>query len=261
MTVTARDDHAHDPGPGDAQEHWHVELVTESGLALFARLTCWPSAGVAWWWTAVVAPDIVGPVLVRAPELALPRTGALDVRGEGVWAELVCETPLEHWSIGLEAFGVRLDDPLDALRDEWGERIAVGLDLEWEAAGEPVPTHAEAPHAGYAQVGSVHGDVLLGRTTIAIDARGVRVHEWGDPRWWTERRERAFGVAPDGSLRAHDALDAVALDDTHRVAIVVDAPDGRHAALHRAVCRFGGDEPADAARGWAEWRDPAAAPL
>ena len=39
-----------------------------------------------------------------------PRQG-LEVRADGLWGELMCETPLEHWSYGLEAFGVALDDP------------------------------------------------------------------------------------------------------------------------------------------------------
>ena len=52
-------------------------------------------------------------VAVRDHEVPLPRTG-LEVRADGLWGELVCETPLEHWSIGLEAFGLGYDDPADA---------------------------------------------------------------------------------------------------------------------------------------------------
>jgi len=59
----------------------------------------------------------------------------LVVRGDGLWAELVEETSGEHWTAGLEAFGVRLDDPLDAERGERGERLPLGFDLEWETGG------------------------------------------------------------------------------------------------------------------------------
>ena len=62
----------------------------------------------------------------------------------------------EHWTFGLEAFGVRLDTAEEALRPggEIGERVPVGLDLEWEA-----------PNV-------VLGDVLVGRERWTIDARG-----------------------------------------------------------------------------------------
>ena len=54
------------------------------------------------------------------------------IRAEGLWAELLCETPGEHWSIGLEAFGVRFDDEAEAATSDRGERVPVGFDLEWE---------------------------------------------------------------------------------------------------------------------------------
>ena len=54
-------------------------------------------------------PTLAGPVVVRDHEVPLPRQG-LEVRAEGLWCELWCETPLEHWTYGLEAFAVQLDD-------------------------------------------------------------------------------------------------------------------------------------------------------
>ena len=35
----------------------------------------------------------------------LPARG-LDVRTDGLWASVVCETPDEHWSVGMEALRV-----------------------------------------------------------------------------------------------------------------------------------------------------------
>ncbi len=67
------------------------------------------------------------------------------VRAEGLWAELLCETPGEHWSFGLEAFGVRFDDEAEAATSDRGERIPVGFDLEWETTG---PVAARGDH-GY----------------------------------------------------------------------------------------------------------------
>jgi hypothetical protein len=64
---------------------------------------------------------------------------------------MTCETPGEHWSFGLEAFGLRVDDPAETI----GERLAVGYDLEWETPDV------------------VHGELLLARAVVAIDAPGT----------------------------------------------------------------------------------------
>ncbi|HUV11067.1 MAG TPA: hypothetical protein VMX12_08810 [Acidimicrobiia bacterium] len=93
------------------------------------------------------------------------RPGDLTVRAEGLWAELVCEAPDVHWTIGLEAFGVRLEDPADALHGEVGERIAVGLDLEWDE-------------------GTVFGDVLIGTDCLAFEGVGSFVAD-GATTWTT----------------------------------------------------------------------------
>ena len=106
------------------------------------------------------------------------------MRADGLWGELTCETPFEHWTYGLEAFGVRLDDPADSLRGEIGERLPVGLDIEWEVEpGAETPTSTTpSDHAGYEQFGRVHGEVLLGRSSFELDAVGLRSHTWGAAR-------------------------------------------------------------------------------
>ena len=101
-------------------------------------------------------PD-AGVVVVHDDDVPPPRAEQLVVRAEGLWAELVCETPDEHWSFGLEAFGVRFDDEREAATSDRGERIAVGLDLEWET-----PDH-------------VYGEILLGRRRIEFDGTGTFV--------------------------------------------------------------------------------------
>ena len=81
-----------------------------------------------------------GRIVVADEAVPLPRpTAGLEIRADGLWASLLCETAFEHWSLGLEAFGLRLDD--DAVGDDppaWadlvGERLPVGFDLEWELA-------------------------------------------------------------------------------------------------------------------------------
>ena len=74
-------------------------------------------------------------VLVRDQDLEAPRGAVLDLRGQGLWMSVTCETPLEHWSVGLEAFAVGFDDPLEAWGTERGDLVGLAFDLEWEASG------------------------------------------------------------------------------------------------------------------------------
>jgi hypothetical protein len=130
------------------------------GIAGFVRLEV--RERNAWYWTYLVGvPGVDGVLVVRDHEVLPPKQG-LEIRADGLWAELTCETPREHWTFGLEAFGVRLDHADEALRagGEIGERIAVGLDIEWEVG-------ADGPPAG-----NVHGDVLVGRARHEIDGPG-----------------------------------------------------------------------------------------
>jgi hypothetical protein len=98
----------------------------------------------------------VGVVAVHDDDVPLPRVrGSLEIRAEGLWAELLCETAGEHWSFGLEAFGLRFDTAEEAATSDVGDRVAVGYDLEWETPDR------------------VFGDLLVGRTTVTIDAHGT----------------------------------------------------------------------------------------
>jgi hypothetical protein len=141
---------------------WLLDFAVSDGLAGFVRLELREAERIAWFWTYLVGvPDVEGVIVVRDHEVLLPRQG-LEIRAEGLWADLWCEALGEHWTFGLESFGVRLDAPEDALRagGEIGERIAVGLDIEWEVGDDGPPA------------GIVHGDVLVGRARHAIDGLG-----------------------------------------------------------------------------------------
>jgi hypothetical protein len=134
--------------------------VESEPIAGFVRLEL--RDDIARFWTYLVGvPDVDGVLVVRDHEVLLPRQ-ALEIRADGLWAELTCETAGEHWTFGVESFGVRLDDPIDALRagGEIGDRVAVGLDLEWEVG------------AGGPPAGIVHGDVLVGRARFELDGTG-----------------------------------------------------------------------------------------
>ena len=122
-----------------------------------------------------------GRIVVADEAVPLPRaTAGLEIRADGLWASLLCETAFEHWSLGLEAFGLRLDD--DVLGDDppaWadlvGERLPVGFDLEWEVTGPPV---ALVDGLGYQQTGSMFGELLVVRDRIAVEATCTREHAW-----------------------------------------------------------------------------------
>jgi hypothetical protein len=267
-----------------------VDFSGPDGLGGFVQISLYPNlgeggrgSGVAWWWTYLVKPD--SPlVAVRDHQVALPR-GGLEIRADGLWAELVCETPLEHWSIGLEAFGVAFDDRAEAWRREWGDRLAVGLDLEWEALGPPVPGPGPGPAgAGYVQAGRVIGTVLLDEERIEVDRPGLRARSWGVSDWWAVAEggssdlpvvgHWAASLEPGGGFIVFGPSDAdlveVSADpqgvpvravwcrDGERweatvlgaAPVLVTGPHGS-ARLARGLCRFTG--PGHDGTGWAEW--------
>jgi len=124
----------------------------------------------------------VGRIVVADEAVPLPRpTAGLEIRADGLWASLLCETPFEHWSLGLEAFGLRLepdamgDDP-PAWSDLVGERLPVGFDLEWELTDPPVPL---VDGSGYRQAGTLFGELLVVRDRLEVDTACTREHAWG----------------------------------------------------------------------------------
>ncbi len=189
---------------GPAPEEWerrhpgHVESWTfdfwspaDDGAALagFVGLTFHPRPGRAWCWAALVGAGRPY-LLVRDLDLDPPRRpGSRQLRGS-LWADANCETPHVHWSVGLEAFAVALDDPAEALGAERGDRTGLGIDLEWEAGGPP-----DGGAGGYAAAAVVHGEILVGAgqdvETITFDGAGLWRHRWGDRNPPLPRARRA----------------------------------------------------------------------
>ena len=251
--IAPADERRHRPGPGPGwEESWYLDFAAADGsLGGYVRLAVRPGEGVAWFWAGVVG---AGPALVavRDHEVPLPSGRALEVRASGLWTELVCETPLDHWSVGLEAFGVALDDPTDAWRDERGDPCALGLDVEWEATAPCTPWPD-----GYAQTCTVHGDVLVGSERFSLDGSGVRLHLWGVRDWaapWAWAAGPGFvtadvtatEVAPDGRLRTARVGDRTASAVAHAPVLL---PGGGR--LDRSFCRYDADPPG---YGWVERR-------
>lgn len=177
MRWTASDEGRHDDAPG--VESWGIEFGG-SGAAGRIRLTLDVGHGRAGFVADLLLAG-AGRIVVADESVVLPRPAAgLEIRADGLWASLCCETPFEHWTLGLEAFGLRLDGDADPGAGSWealvGERIPVGFDLEWELRGPPEPM---ADGAGYTQPGVCFGEVLVVRDRVVVEALATRDHFWG----------------------------------------------------------------------------------
>jgi hypothetical protein len=147
--------------------------LADGSLGGFLRLAI--DGDRATFWAALVGRDRPY-LLVRDEDVAPPAGSTPEIRAEALWSALECETPLEHWTVGLEAFAVALDDPNEAWHGERGERVGLGFDLEWEAAAVPEPGSD-----AFSQVCSVHGELLVGRhEQLDIAALGWRYRSWND---------------------------------------------------------------------------------
>ncbi len=135
-----------------------------------------------WYVTALIGVDRQL-VLVVDPKLSIPQLSQyLEFRAEGIWAQHVCETPLEHWTVGLEAFGVTLETAEDAMGNQWGKRTGVGLDLEWERIED-----TEKTDTGFRQRCSVSGEVLIDEQAFDLHVDGWRSRSWGPDLGLVER--------------------------------------------------------------------------
>ncbi len=202
--VAARDERRHPPGPEPWWgESWYFDFATaDASLGGFVRLGLYPNQGVAWYWAALVGQGR-RLVLVRDHDLEAPAGRQLEIRGQGIWSAVNCETPLDHWSIGLEAFAVALDDPTEAYRGERGDLVGLGFDLEWEAqapAFGPIGLAAPGPGAGYGQTCQVTGEILVGDEQLEFDGTGHRGHHWGVQDWWAGDRASASGIGAAGAF-------------------------------------------------------------
>jgi hypothetical protein len=270
-------------------ESWYFDFAADdASIGGYVRLGLYPNLRVAWYWAYLVRPGH-SLVAVRDHEVELPRGQVLEVRGEGLWSALTCEEPNNHWSIGLEAFAVAMDDPADAYRGERGDRVGLGFDLEWEASG---PVYPYSTVTRYEQPCSVHGDILIGEDRLSFTGPGQRDHSWGIRDWWAfpwcwtagrladgtafhgvtapgfaagyvgEREvstvsvETALGDEglPTSALLAVGDL-SLAVAPVAHAPVILDAPDGRQSRFPRALCQFTAND-GRAAVGWTEWLQP-----
>jgi hypothetical protein len=206
--AAARDESRHEPTDELLwSESWYLDFVdAERGIGGYVRLGLYPNLGTAWYWACVVGP---GRPLVTVidHDVPLPPARSHEIRTEGLWADYTVETPLDHVSVGLEAFAVGADDPAEVYGDLRGDRVPLGFDLEWETDGG---TYAYPGVTRYEVPCRVHGEVLVGAERIELDGHGQRDHSWGVRDWWSYGWSWTAGRLDDGSC--FHGVD-VALDD------------------------------------------------
>ena len=143
---------------------WRLEFAGADGTRGSIELETPADGGRARYEMHLSGPELGdGVIVVRDDDVRPPTGSLLEIRADGLWAELVCETPGEHWGFGLEAFGLRFGDEAEAAASDVGDRLAVGLDLEWE-----IPN-------------LVHGELLVERDRIPFDGTGTFVETGGPP--------------------------------------------------------------------------------
>jgi hypothetical protein len=135
---------------GDDGVEGTVELALDATRARYRAELVLP-AGAGPEGVVVVHDDDVP--LPRGAPAVLARSRLLEVRSDGLWAEVVHEDE-DHWAFALEAFGLRFDTLEEARTSDVGERVPVGLDLEWDR-------------------GRVVGEILVGRARVAVDTTGT----------------------------------------------------------------------------------------
>lgn len=250
------------------EEAWSFDWAApDASVGGAVRLALHPHDGVAWYWGCVVG-EGRRPAMVVDHDVRVPAGRSLEIRAEGLWADHVCETPFDHWTLGAEAFAVALDDPLDAWGQAWGDRVPFGIDLEWETDGATRPGPG-----GYAMPCRVTGRVIVGDEHVEVDGSGWRSHTWGgSDRWstpWWSLAARVDGgpdlwgtgplADPAPGLPGPDRLTVdggvVAVEPVAFAPVLVAGPGGRRSLLARALCRV--DAGGRPGRGWAEWNRPA----
>lgn len=104
----------------------------------------------------------------------LPASGRFEIRTSGLWCEVAELVPGDHATFDLEAFAVELDDPADVHTGAYGNRLALGAELDWETVGG-------APLTQGAFACAVTGELLIGDDTLEVEGWGWRSFRRGAP--------------------------------------------------------------------------------
>ena len=162
-----------------------------------------PNGGWAWYHAFLTGPTRQLVAVIDA-EVPMPASG-LEIRTTGLWATHICETPLDHWTIGLEAFGLGVDDPLEIYGRQFGDRVPLGFDLEWEARTSPPMPATQRVTTPRCAVSRARSWSAPRRSTSTATGPGQR--RWGPDRSWDARWFRAHGRLDDGTTFAASVVD------------------------------------------------------
>lgn len=166
MYVTEADDR--DRPAGADIDIFDLEFVaTDLTLAGLFRLDVRRPAGATRFLATVLRPG-EDPVTVFDYDLPLA-TGAFEFRAPGVWVELCCEEPLDHWTVGLEAFGLAIPSAEVVTPSSFGDRVPLGLDLDLDTVSAP-----DGDASSFSVEVRVHGEVLIADRAYEVDAVGTR---------------------------------------------------------------------------------------
>lgn len=190
--MTPGDEGPHEPVGDGWSESWSFELTAADGtLGGWARLTAHRDHA---WYHAMLTGR--GRQLLAVVDHEVPhRSRPLEVRTTDLWADHVCETPLDHWTLGLEAFALGVEDPLELYGRQLGDRVPLGFDLEWETDGPVLEAPATDPAVrSYEIPCRVHGEILVGSEEIDFEGVGARDHRWGPVDWWSDDGWHLTGV-------------------------------------------------------------------
>ena len=249
MTTTARspdpaDEHRHHPPAAPSASSWEerfeFEFTTLTGdLAGYVVVTLRPSERRSWYWAALVG--WTQPFLsVVDNDAPLPGHGLL-LRGHALWADHICETPLEHWTVANEVYAVALAEPGDAWAHQRGDLVPLAFDLEFENDASEVDAlvsggTVELVAARCRVIGEIH----VGSDQLEIDATGRRRHRWGPHDWSAAAGTRATRAAAGAVI--------------HRAPVLLETDGVRH-RIERALVRSAPDGPR-----WHEWIEPESSP-
>ena len=205
VPAEAADEARHEPATDELwSESWYLDFFDpKRGIGGYVRLGLYPNLGRAWYWACVVGPDRPL-VTVIDHDVKIPTAPSLEIRTEGLWADYTVETPLDHVTVGVEAFAVGVDDPREVYGELRGDRIPLGFDLEWETDGG---TYAYPGVTRYEVPCRVHGEVLVGQERIELDGWGQRDHSWGVRDWWSMAWSWTAGRLDDGTRFHATAVD------------------------------------------------------
>ena len=204
-TPNPLDEHRHTP---DDSMHWnesfYLDWFSEDlSLGGYVRIGFNPGLGTVWYWACLVGPD--RPLItVIENDIPMPKSPtSLELRHDGLWADHVVETPLEHMSINLESFALVLDDAAEVYHDGRGDRIPFGFELDFHTDRAAYQWPAVTPR--YEIPCRVDGRILVGDEEIEFDGWGQRDHSWGAARdWWALGWSWTAGRLDDGT-RWHTA--------------------------------------------------------